>query len=89
MKLNDKKIVDKTIGDMIKHMRVTEGLSQKTLGEKINKTESTISVYELEKSSFPFTSFHNIAKTCDFEILLYDKDTEEIFRIIDSKKDKK
>ena len=42
------------IGMILKNMRLTAGLSQKELGEKLNLADTTISSYERENSQPDF-----------------------------------
>lgn len=61
------------IGIILKNMRLTAGLSQKELGEKLNLADTTISSYERENSQADFDTILKIAKICKFELLFKDK----------------
>lgn len=56
------------IGNIIKNMRLTKGLSQRELGHKLNLSDTTISSYERENSQADFNTIIKIAKICGFEI---------------------
>lgn len=62
------------IGMILKNMRLTAGLSQKELGEKLNLADTTISSYEREKSQPDFDTVNRIANICGFKLLLKDRD---------------
>ncbi len=64
------------IGMILKNMRLTSGLSQRELGEKLNLADTTISSYERENSQADFNTILKIAKICGFEILFKDKNGE-------------
>ena len=64
------------IGMILKNMRLTSGLSQKELGEKLNLADTTISSYERENSQADFNTILKIADICGFEILFKDKNNE-------------
>ena len=57
------------IGMILKNMRLTLGLSQRELGEKLNLADTTISSYERENSQADFDTILKIANICGFEIL--------------------
>ena len=63
---------------ILKNMRLTVGLSQKELGEKLNLADTTISSYERENSQPDFDTVMKIAHICNFEFLLKDKDNNLI-----------
>lgn len=64
------------IGNILKNMRLSAGLSQKDLGKKLNLADTTISSYERENSQPDFETIVKIADICGYE-----------FRIIDQKKE--
>lgn len=66
------------IGMILKNMRLTLGLSQRELGEKLNLADTTISSYERENSQADFNTIVKIATICGFEILFKDKNNEII-----------
>lgn len=66
------------IGMILKNMRLTAGLSQKELGDKLNLADNTISSYERENSQPDFDTVIKIANICNFEIQLKDKDNNII-----------
>ena len=61
------------IGMILKNMRLTVGLSQKELGEKLNLADTTISSYERENSHPDFDTVNRIANICGFKLLLKDR----------------
>ena len=66
------------IGMILKNMRLTAGLSQKELGEKLNLADTTISSYERENSQPDFDTISKISKICGYEILFKDKENNLI-----------
>jgi len=66
------------IGMILKNMRLTLGLSQRELGEKLNLADTTISSYERENSQADFNTIVKIVTICGFEILFKDKNNEII-----------
>lgn len=66
------------IGMILKNMRLTTKLSQKDLGNKLNLADTTISSYERENSQADFETILRIAKICNYEFLLKDKDNNII-----------
>ena len=63
---------------ILKNMRLTYGLTQRALGEKINVADTTISSYERENSQADFDTILKIANICGFEILFKNKNNEII-----------
>ncbi len=61
------------IGNIIKNMRVSKGLSQKELGEQLNMSDTTISSYERENSQPDFKTIVKIANKCDYDIVFIDR----------------
>ena len=64
------------IGMILKNMRLTAGLSQKELGQKLNLADTTISSYERENSQADFDTILKIAEICKFKILFKDKNNK-------------
>ena len=60
------------IGMILKNMRLTAGLSQKELGNKLNLADTTISSYERENSQADFETIIKISEICKFEFLIKD-----------------
>lgn len=69
------------IGQIIKNMRLRVGLSQARLGKLLNMADTTISSYELEKTQADFETIMEIAKICNYEILIKDKEDDKIYSI--------
>lgn len=76
------------IGIILKNMRLTAGLSQKELGDKLNLADTTISSYERENSQADFETIMKIAKICNFEFLVKDKNNNSINTIKEMSKEK-
>ena len=76
------------IGMILKNMRLTAGLSQKELGDKLNLADTTISSYERENSQADFETIMKIAKICNFEFLIKDKKNKNITTINEMAKEK-
>ena len=76
------------IGIILKNMRLTAGLSQKELGDKLNLADTTISSYERENSQADFETITKIAKICNFEFLIKDKSNNVISTIKEMSKEK-
>ena len=66
------------IGMILKNMRLTAGLSQKELREKLNLADTTVSSYERENSQPDFDTVNRIANICGFKLLLKDKNNNLI-----------
>ena len=66
------------IGNILKNMRLSFGLSQKELGKKLNLADTTISSYERENSQADFETIIKIAKICEYELVFKDKDNQLI-----------
>lgn len=66
------------IGMILRNMRLTSGLSQRELGEKLNLADTTVSSYERENSQADFNTIVRIANICGYEILFKDKNNELI-----------
>lgn len=65
------------IGEMIKKMRKEKGYSQRTLAEKLNIAQTTLSGYETNYSNPVFSTIEEIAKICDYEIIFQKKDQKK------------
>lgn len=76
------------IGMILKNMRLTAGLSQKELGDKLNLADTTISSYERENSQADFETIMKIARICNFEFLIKDKKNNNINTIKEMSKEK-
>lgn len=74
------------IGNYIKYMRESSGLSQVVLGKKLNIAQTTLSGYETGYSKPNYDVVQQIAEICDFEIMLKDKNSGEILTV-DKKQD--
>ncbi len=61
------------IGQILKNMRLSAGLSQVKLAKKLNMADTTISSYERENSQPDFDTIVKISKICGYEILFIDK----------------
>lgn len=61
------------IGTILKNMRLSANLTQKELAEKLNLTDNTISSYERENSQADFDTILRIAKICNYEFKIIDK----------------
>lgn len=59
-------------------MRLSAGLSQKQLGEKLNLADTTISSYERENSQPDFDTIVKIAHICGFEFRIIDQEKEVV-----------
>lgn len=76
------------IGMILKNMRLTAGLSQKELSDKLNLADTTISSYERENSQADFETIMKIARICNFEFLIKDKKNNNINTIKEMSKEK-
>ena len=65
----------------IKYMRKSAGLSQITLAQKLGIAQTTLSGYETGNSKPNYDIVHQIAKICDFDVLIKDKNSGEIITI--------
>jgi transcriptional regulator with XRE-family HTH domain len=62
------------IGKAIKKMRLSKGLTQKQLGDKVNLSHNAISDYETENSKVTVETLLNIAQVCDYILAFENKD---------------
>ena len=69
------------IGMILRNIRKMKGLTQNSVGKKLNLSESTISNYETEYSSPNFDTIKKYADVCNFDIQFVDKDTKEVYTI--------
>lgn len=60
------------LGKIIRNMRLTAGLYQKELGQKLALAENTISSYERSNSQPTFDTITKICEVCGFEIVIRD-----------------
>lgn len=65
------------IGETIKKMRKDKGFSQKELAKKLNIAQTTLSGYETNYSNPVFSTIHEIAQLCDYEILFQKKTNKQ------------
>jgi len=65
------------IGEIIKHMRVSAGLSQTQLADKLGIAQTTLSGYETNSSKPNYEIVEQIATICEFELILRDKNSNE------------
>lgn len=66
------------IGMILKNMRLSSGLSQKELGDKLNLADTTISSYERENSQADFETILKIARICNYDFIITDKNNNSI-----------
>ena len=59
-------------------MRLSAGLTQKDLAHKLNLAYNTISSYERENSQADFETILQIAKICNYEFKILDKNNHLI-----------
>lgn len=64
------------IGNILKNMRLSAGLSQKQLAAKLNLADTTISSYERENSQPDFDTIVKIADICGFEFRIINQGNE-------------
>lgn len=62
------------LGMIIKNMRLTAGLYQKELGEKLALADNTISSYERSNSQPTFDTIAKICEVCGFELMIKDNE---------------
>lgn len=74
------------IGKALKYIRIKRNLKQDELAKLVSLDQTTLSKYELEKRDITFKTFNTIANTCDFEIIIKDKKTNEEFKLSDLKR---
>lgn len=65
------------IGNILRNMRLSAGLSQKQLGKELNLADTTISSYERENSQPDFETIIKIAEICGFEFRIINSENEE------------
>lgn len=69
-------MVSGMIGNILRNMRLSAGLSQKELAKKLNMADTTISSYERENSQPDFETIITIAKICGFEFQIINKSNQ-------------
>ena len=57
---------------ILKNMRLSAGISQKELAQKLSLADTTISSYEGENSQADFDTIIKIADICGYDVLLKD-----------------
>ena len=75
------------IGMILKNMRLNNNLSQKELGKLLNLADTTISSYERENSNPAFETIVKIARICNYDIVIKDKENN-LISIEDMSKEK-
>lgn len=71
------------IGKMIRFMRITRGLKQSELAEKVKLADSTLAHYESDYRAITLETAKKIAETCDFEIVFVDKNNGHSYKFED------
>jgi len=71
----------KAIGRMLKYMRQSAGISQADLARELEVAPTTLSGYETEYSKVNFETVQIIARICEFDIIMIDRNSEEQFKI--------
>lgn len=66
------------VGNILKNMRLSAGLTQKKLAEKLNVADTTISSYERENSQPDFDTVVKIADVCGYEFRILDQRKKEL-----------
>ena len=66
------------IGTILKNMRLSANLTQKELAEKLNLADNTVSSYERENSQADFDTILQIARICNFDLKIIDKNNNMI-----------
>lgn len=69
------------IGTIIRNARVSAGLSQKELGDKLSIADNTISSYERGNSQPDFETIIKILEICGYEIKFEDKNKNEVLSL--------
>lgn len=64
------------IGNILRNMRLSAGLSQKQLAEQLNVADTTISSYERENSQPDFEMIVKIADICGYEFRIINQNNE-------------
>ncbi len=76
------------IGNILKNMRLSANITQKDLANKLNLADNTVSSYERENSQADFETILKIARICNFDFKIIDKnnnliDIEEMAKDMD------
>lgn len=66
-----------TIGNLIKYMRNSAGLSQVDLSFSLGIAQNTLSGYETDNSQPNFDMVQRIAQICEFDIVFVDRNSSE------------
>ncbi len=65
------------IGDLIKYMRTSAGLSQVELSTSLGIAQNTLSGYETNYSQPNYDMVEKIAAICEFDIVFVDRNSSE------------
>lgn len=63
---------DYMLGDLIRYMRKSRGITQEELSSKIYISTSTLSHYETGSRLVPYHTFLLIAKICEYKVNVID-----------------
>ncbi len=66
------------IGIVLKNMRISAGMSQKEIGDRLSLADTTISSYERGNSQPDFETIIKFAKICGYNIQFTNKENEII-----------
>lgn len=69
-------LVRHMIGNILRNMRLSAGLSQKELGAQLNLADTTISSYERENSQPDFDTILKIAEICGYEFRIINQEQQ-------------
>lgn len=72
---------NKNLPQLIRYMRESGGFSQRELANRLGIAQTTLSGYETGYSEPNFTLVKKIAEICDFEIVFFDRSSNEWFEI--------
>ena len=70
-------------GKMIRFMRLSKGLKQSELADKLKIANSTLAHYESEYRSITLETANEIANHCDFEIIFHSKKNNKNYKFKD------
>ena len=70
-------------GKMIRFMRLTKGLKQSELADKLKIANSTLAHYESEYRSITLETANEIANHCDLELLFHSKKDNKNYKFKD------
>lgn len=68
-------------GYLLKYMREQSGMSQTVLSKKVGIAQNSLSAFELDVREPRLEIVDRIADACDFELLLKDKNSDEVIPI--------